>query len=85
MNKMQDLYLDLTHIKTATNISDSFVDNTIYIDPSRIVTVSRMKTHLDDEYTKIVLDGQVIINVEETPADIAEKLLTPPEEVFEEE
>lgn len=73
---MNGLFLELTHIKTENVLKDNIHGRIIYIDPTKIVTLTQLINHDGDLYTSIFLDGPVVVDVEETPKEISNKIIS---------
>lgn len=71
---MEELFLELTHHKTENVLKDNIYEKSVHIDPIKIVTLTQMIDSEKEIYTTIFLEGPVVIDVKETPDEIASKI-----------
>lgn len=72
---MNDLFLELTHFRTENVLKDDIHGEAVFLDPTKIVTLSELVDEKEEVYTSIFLDGPIVVDVKETPQEIADKIM----------
>lgn len=72
---MNKLFLELTHLKTDNVLKDNMYGDTVFLDPTKIVTINQQINEKKEIYTTVFLQGPVVLDVKETPQEIADKII----------
>ena len=78
---MEQFLLELTHYVESTNIGSGIYGTSVYIDASKITSVSQMYERFEGKkviYTALYLEGSFVVIVKETPKEIQDKIIMGP-------